>query len=1220
MNERTWAELEQTIRASGDELHASKLQQLYQKYKSGQLNIAFCGHFSAGKSSVINAICQYPLLPSSPIPTSANIVAIRNGRAQALVTHTKQSEAKENTVVSVAFEQLAEYCKDGKQIESIAIEYPIDFLGDHTQLLDTPGIDSTDDAHQMSTESALHLADVVFYVMDYNHVQSETNLSFTKRMKDWGKPVYLIVNQIDKHQEQQLTFADFRSSVEECFRNWQAEPAGILYTTLKQPQHPFNEWPKLKWLINQFIQHANVLRDWSLQCSLRQIILDHMKFIIAGHEQIKEQLRQQLPEQNELANQIKLRDEWLERCKQLADVPEQLYLKWNKEMTAIIENANLTPAITRDIAHEYLSSRKPGFKLGLFARAAQTTKEIEGRLNAFQNDFKEKVNAHLVWHLKDYFKKTSEENGFQSFISPADLERLSLDIPAVWLADLVNPGAVFSNEYTINYAKQISSEVKAQLRKLSLQLMGQLREAVEQASITEGKQLNVQIADLNEQLLALNQLQAIEKQDQTYEASLLAEVDRVIEAALLQLPNLAEYSETTAGFKEATYAEAAIDEKQAPNSLKAADQAIVKAGDAEFNPIGGLANQDHSLRMKQTAKRLLTAADLISDVSAMKILAKSMREKAKRLENNRFTISLFGAFSAGKSSFANALIGERLLPVSPNPTTATINRIMPPTPEWPHGSVRVKMKSDTFLRNEIQFSAEVVGIASNRVEETLQRVGQLSSQSLSASGKPHHSFLKAAAIGWEEAEPLLGQTLSVDLTGFAAYVADESKSCFVERIDLHYDHPLTSQGIIFVDTPGADSIHARHTGVAFNYIKNADAIVFVTYYNHAFSQADREFLLQLGRVKDTFELDKMFFIVNAADLAANEEELELVIEHVRANLLTHGIRNPRIYPVSSMEALEGKLAGNQSLVDHSGMQVFENDFIRFTLDELTVMAVHSAEQEIGRSIEVIDLRIASAQQGEAERKLKLFALDELYKQLAAVLKRQQEAYDANEVAQEIQELLYYVKQRVMFRYGELYNLAFNPSSLREDGRDIRKSLKSAWNELIRNFSYDLSHEVLASTLRIEQFIRAKMKKLYDQQMGLISDSFPDYRGEAYMPAEAETPLVDESLEEHPLDEKWLYSYFKNGKSFFEGEGKAKLRGELESIVNELIQRYMQKQDQNLQTAYQQILKESLHEVFELLTQTVDEHVDGHRDALEMKVDLEALELKKSQLIQLLMEN
>ncbi len=87
----------------------------------------------------------------------------------------------------VPLEDLAAHCRNGEQIETVEITYPIPFLKDHAALLDTPGIDSTDDAHQMSTESALHLADVVFYVMDYNHVQSEVNLAFTKKNDRMGQ-------------------------------------------------------------------------------------------------------------------------------------------------------------------------------------------------------------------------------------------------------------------------------------------------------------------------------------------------------------------------------------------------------------------------------------------------------------------------------------------------------------------------------------------------------------------------------------------------------------------------------------------------------------------------------------------------------------------------------------------------------------------------------------------------------------------------------------------------------------------------------------------------------------------------------------------------------------------------------------------------------------------------------------------------------------------------
>src|SRR3546814_10873164 len=79
-----------------------------------------------------------------------------------------------------------EYCANGENIESVEIHYPVHLLGDNVTILDTPGIDSTDEAHLMSTESALHLADVVFYVMDYNHVQSEVNFVFTKRLREMG--------------------------------------------------------------------------------------------------------------------------------------------------------------------------------------------------------------------------------------------------------------------------------------------------------------------------------------------------------------------------------------------------------------------------------------------------------------------------------------------------------------------------------------------------------------------------------------------------------------------------------------------------------------------------------------------------------------------------------------------------------------------------------------------------------------------------------------------------------------------------------------------------------------------------------------------------------------------------------------------------------------------------------------------------------------------------
>ena len=103
--------------------------------------------------------------------------------------------------------------KNGDLVNQIEIGHKnsINSIGGVT-VMDTPGVDSTDDAHRMSTESALHIADVVFYTMDYNHVQSELNFQFTKQLMKYNPNVYLIVNQIDKHNENELSFEEFKQN------------------------------------------------------------------------------------------------------------------------------------------------------------------------------------------------------------------------------------------------------------------------------------------------------------------------------------------------------------------------------------------------------------------------------------------------------------------------------------------------------------------------------------------------------------------------------------------------------------------------------------------------------------------------------------------------------------------------------------------------------------------------------------------------------------------------------------------------------------------------------------------------------------------------------------------------------------------------------------------------------------------------------------------------
>lgn len=246
----------------------------------------------------------------------------------------------------------------------------------------------------------------------------------------------------------------------------------------------------------------------------------------------------------------------------------------------------------------------------------------------------------------------------------------------------------------------------------------------------------------------------------------------------------------------------------------------------------------------------------------------------------------------------------------------------------------------------------------------------------------------------------------------------------------------------------------------------------------------------MGRVKDSFELDKMFFIVNAADLASSGEELEGVVTHVSNNLQQHGIRHPRIYPMSSYYALEGKLAQEQETVQASGISAFEQDFVRFSLGELTDIAIRSGQADLLRAADVLQQWIVSAQSDEQGRQARATAIRKALGEADVMLRNQGTEAEERELLKEIEELLYYVKQRATYRFGELFNLAFNPAVFREEGRSALVIAGSAWNDLQQMIAFDLSQEVLAITLRIENAIHNRAAKEDSSGCRVLAKSWP----------------------------------------------------------------------------------------------------------------------------------
>lgn len=1183
---------------NNDKESSAKIIQLLKKLVNSEYMIGFSGHFSAGKSSMINELIGESLLPSSPIPTSANLVKVKTGREYARVYY------RDGNIIEYPhpydYNVIKSYAKDGEAIESIEISHDNKKLPEQVIVMDTPGIDSTDDAHRVSTESALHLADLLFYVMDYNHVLSELNFQFTKELTDRNKTVYLIVNQVDKHKESELSFRSFKQGVEEAFQNWHVAYSDIFYTTLKDPTNEHNQFQQVQQLLHEKIANKDQLLVEGVFHSAKQIILEHIAFLDDKNanelEATKEKLRSLTEAQrSSIPNRI---DELTNQLEGFEKEREQIETEFIDEVESILSNAILMPFQTRELAKQYIESAQPNFKVGLLFSKSKTEKEREDRLHAFFEDVKEKMSTQLEWHLKDFVGKFV--GNLRLSTQPTGNE-MTIEFSPEELQALVKPGAGATGEYILTYTDDVSHYIKRKYKQKAVTLLHGIIEQMKAANSKQEQDINAELQQYGIYQEAFMTLKKYESK----RTKTRSELDDII-LGDKELTNSENAEQLLSRFAEK------VEISSTDTILKEMEKQKEEAPKSDI--VNEHPKEENRGSSEQAILHFEKAHELIKPITGLSMLAKDIEEKAYRLKHKHFTVALFGAFSAGKSSFANALMGKKALPVSPNPTTATINKITFPTAEHKHGTVRVKIKSTNQLLDDINHSLHIFGEKVGSLDASIDIIhAKISNiEKIEAKEKPHFSFLKAVMAGFENIASSLDQVLITDMDGFNEYVAKEEKACFVEWIELYYDCPLTQQGITLVDTPGADSINARHTGVAFEYIKNADAILFVTYYNHAFSKADREFLIQLGRVKDTFSMDKMFFIINAADLANSEEELSDVKEYVESQLVSYGIRFPRLYSVSSRAALLEKLnedsQDDRGILKTSGIERFEADFHSFVIDELTEVAVNEGYIDIQRAATIIDSYIHSAKEDKGIKQARLEEAKQQHEKMRSVVA----GIDGNKifesVEQEIKELSYYIKQRVFLRVSEMFKEAFNPASLRDDGRDLKKALQSCLDEFLESVGFDLAQEMRATSLRIEAFISKRLHgqlSSVNEQIKTINSnmSISESVEVSFQSIEFTNGLVNE---EHSRYKKAL-SMFKSPKAFFEKNEKKLMQDEIEGLLDTPVGLYLEENQAYLVEFYKQEFSNCLQVIQENALQEIHSYFDGVTKILSEDIDIASLE-------------
>ena len=1180
----------------GDTENAEKTKQLAKKLQNREFMIAFCGHFSAGKSTMINKVVGENLLPSSPIPTSANLVKVKSGEEYAKVFF--KNEKPRVYLAPYDYELVKNYCKDGDQIEEIEISHADSQLPENTVIMDTPGIDSADDAHKVATESAIHLADLVLYVMDYNHVQAELNFLFTKELTEAGKEVYLVINQVDKHKDEELSFRHFQESVQDSFGAWGVKPARIFYTSLKFQDHKLNEFNELKAFIAQKLQNKDQLLQQSIFHSLKKIAIDHLDQDRNKREeelQLVFDLLNELPEEEkqELTQTYQSISANLQTLEKGVEETEK---ELDKEIAKILNNAYLMPFQTRELAEAFLEAAQPEFKVGFLFSKQKTLEEKNARLDRLYQDLLEKTKLQLEWHLREYLIAILKNNSIDDQELQNKAQSFLVKVPIELIVQSVKQGALVSGEYVLNYTEDLANGIKKIAREAILDFKQALMPVLAAKTKKLTQMYQEEFKNIEKYVSALTEKRNFEKETAAKEAN----VEQLLNEATENQTHESLLFQQEEEEAEVVYGQSIPETETVQKKMP-----VTKV---KTNVTKQTETEKARSQLQSMVSRLNQSAKLIDNLPGFKKLAKELEDKADRLAHKGFTVALFGAFSAGKSSFANALMGEKVLPVSPNPTTAAINKIKPVTPQYQHGTVLVKFKEANAMLEDVNRSLKLFDLQSPTLEGASSEMDKvmLEKGQEGVAEKTHYAFLQAFKKGFLLHGKQLGTVLETDLNQFADFVALEEKSCFVEWIELYYDCELTRKGITLVDTPGADSINARHTGVAFDYIKNSDAILFVTYYNHAFSKADREFLIQLGRVKESFQLDKMFFIINAIDLAENEEEKETVEEYVSEQLIKYGIRKPHLYPLSSLLALKEKVEPNTD--EKSGMGNFEGDFYHFIANDLTEMAITSAGNELNRVQELVGKLIQNSKEDQSVKDLKRTEIEKQKAMIKELLENQTPEGLQKRMTLEGEELLYYIKQRVFLRFGDFFKEAFNPATLRDDGRNLKKALQSALDEMLESLGFDFAQELRATTVRLDSFAG---KVLSDYHTALTRNMKEINKDLSFAPfemkyeGEIEFPLAFSHLNKQ-LFTKAL-TYFKNPKSFFEKNEKKFMSDELNHVLNAPADDYLKSEGENLAVFYSQILIGQFEKLITQIEEQADDYYLSLLTALDGGVSIEKLQ-------------
>lgn len=997
--------LKKEVEKSNNYALVNTINQVIKKVYLNQFTASFVGHFSAGKSTLINLLLEQNILPSSPVPTTSNTAVVSVAEEPGIIAnlpHQQYTKLK-------TYDDVKQMNRQNVDVESVEINFPSNKFNNGFTLQDTPGVDSNVATHQSSTEQFMYTSNILFYTVDYNHVQSALNFKFMRRINEVGIPIVFVINQIDKHNEDEISFDTFKSRVEKSIKDWDIELTDTYYVS--KFEHPENQINELSDYLVQMDNHRESVEDY-VNRTIDFITEAQLAYIQNEIQDILDTLDIEEEDFEQAYMKFQQNQEVSEEAQLLSDSDKLLnYLKQKRK--DILDNAYIMTHDMREQLRSYLESKSEDFKVGgLFNKKKKKEEEQEQRLNQATDALQDKVNQQIRQPLRE------DMSFLTRFINDSEVNNQILNqdylIKPSLISDLYQPQTSISNTYVLTFSDEV---VKALNKHIEHESNPIFKDAVNHAQASE--------------------LTTEDNEDkQEYEK-------------FIELKNLRE-SLTTHNYQH--YYIHLDDSLDKLIGRTEANFELKEENSTAYHHKHEQVNHDEAETANQVD--IQNALQVVEDVPLFDRTKKDIKDTMHRLNNQITKIGVFGTFSAGKSSLINALLGGQYLVSSPNPTTAA-------TTELSYGEEsQITLKSSEQLLDEVNNVLEYYNASYDSLESFINSdLKKLKTQ----LEKNQLAFIDAIEKHYDMYLDMLneGEVHTVSQEDVKKWSAEDEYATFVKTV--HLNLPLEwLKGKIIVDSLGLHSNNQRHTNETEQILTSSDLILYVSYFNHSFTDNDKAFIEHMKAMNQLNENQAFKMVINAVDLAENEDDLNAVRDYV-ADALGQVNLHSEIFSVSSRKSLKEGDQGIDQLYD--SIQRFADVESKTILEQ---QMVHQIQQMNDSYKEMIEEFHNNKEQIQArqEKLLSIKDQDRLNSQLINTTSQ----HTNNEVDEQIYHLNNRLNLQLLDEVKSVYNSQMTQNS------DFNEEKKISTKTYLDQIHQRLYLEQSLITERIKKYFNSQLEE------------------------------------------------------------------------------------------------------------------------------------------------